>query len=127
MKDTDVFEGKSFSDLLRDIHDNALTKRTSINSVITQLVGMIKTQDDAIVLAPIVREFMDVGVKNDDQVIKVATIVQRMVSAQAYNSPDDGGLLSEAEKEQLLRNAMEVDEKIDEIESKLEDSRGQNS
>jgi hypothetical protein len=124
MKDTDVFEGKSFSDLLRDIHDNALTKRTSINSVVGQLVGMMKTQDDAIVLAPIIREFMDVGVKNDDQVIKVATIVQRMVSAQAYSSGDDDGMLSEAEKDQLLRNAMEVDHQIEEIESKLESRRG---
>ena len=127
MKDTDVFEGKSFSDLLKDIHDNAVVKRSSINNVITQLVGMMKTQDDAIVLAPIIREFIDVGVKNDDQVIKVATIVQRMVTAQSYGASDGGVLLSDAEKEQLLRNAMEVDSQIEEIESKLEVRRGSNS
>jgi uncharacterized protein YbcV (DUF1398 family) len=127
MKDTDVFEGKNFSDLLKDIHDNAVVKRSSINNVITQLVGMMKTQDDAIVLAPIIREFIDVGVKNDDQVIKVATIVQRMVTAQSYGNANDGVLLSDAEKEQLIRNAIDVDQQIEEIESKLEDRRGQNS
>jgi hypothetical protein len=127
MKDTDVFEGKGFSDLLKDIHDNALTKRSTINGVITQLVGMMKTQDDAIVLAPIIREFIDVGVKNDDQVIKVATIVQRMVTAQSYAGTADEVLLSDAEKEQLLRNAAEIDDQIVKIESKLEVQRGQNS
>ena len=127
MKDTDVFEGKSFSTLLKDIHDNSLTKRMKINDIISQLVGMISSPDDAVVLAPIVREFMDVSVKNDEQVIKVATIVQRMVSAESYANASDGMLLSEAEKEQLLKNAAEVADELNDVSNKLEEVSGQNS
>lgn len=133
MNDTEIFEGKSFSGLLKDIHDNALVKRTSINDVVKQLMTMIKTSDDAIVFAPIIREFMDVGVKNDDQVIKIATIVQRMVSMQQASA--SGELLSEAEKDQLLKNAMqEIEESVTAVtdnlvdaNDKLEAARGKNS
>lgn len=104
MTDTEVFDGKEFSELLRDIHDNALDKRKSINSVIAQLVGMIKNSDDAIMLAPMLREFYDVGIKNDDQVIKVAAIAQKVISAK-YPADGTGELLTEAEKDQLLSNA----------------------
>jgi hypothetical protein len=131
MNETTVFEGKNFSGLLKDIHDNAVTKRESINKIITQLVGMIKTSDDAIVFAPIIREFMDVGVKNDDHVIKIATIIQRMISAETSAS-NSGELLSEAEKEQLLQNTIQdinvavrgVDAELREVTDKLGDVRG---
>lgn len=127
MKDTDVFDGKKLSDILRDIHDNAIAKRTSISGVITQLTGMIKTADDAIMLVPLIKEFYDVGIKSDEHVVKVATIVQRLISADSYADGEDGIILSDAEKERLLANAMEqfnaniaeVDDNIEEIKSKV--------
>jgi len=109
MKDTEVFEGRKLSDILKDIHDNALSKRASISSVIATMVGLIKSPDDAVMLAPIIREFYDVGVKNDEQLVKVATIVQRVISADAYQrggSGDPTEFLSEEEKERLLQNSL---------------------
>lgn len=128
MKDIDIFEGKNLSTLLKEIHDNAISKRKSINAIIELLTGMIRTADDAVVLAPILREFLDVGVKNDDQIIKVATIVQRITSAESYGGSVSDTILSEAEKEQLLRNALDVEEQMNEINAKIESSKsGQNS
>jgi hypothetical protein len=128
MKDTDVFDGKKLSDILKDIHDNALGKRQNINSVITQLTGMIKSPDDAVMLVPLIKEFYDVGIKNDEHVVKVATIAQRLISAESYADGSDGNLiLSDAEKERLLANAMaefnahvaEVDDTLQEVKSKV--------
>lgn len=110
MKDTEVFDGKKLTEILKDIHDNALSKRTTILGVITQLTDLIKTADNAIMLAPIIREFYDVSIKNDEQLVKVATIVQRTISAEAYmgspqNDPD--GFMTDDEKERLVRNALD--------------------
>ncbi len=109
MKDTEVFDDKKLTDILKDIHDNALSKRATISGVITQLTGLIKTAEDAVMLAPLIREFYDVSVKNDEQLVKVATIVQRTISAEAYqNNPqnDPDGFMTDAEKERLIENAL---------------------
>ncbi len=109
MKDTEVFEGKKLTDILKDIHDNALSKRTTILGVITQLTGFIKSAEDAVMLAPLIREFYDVSVKNDEQLVKVATVVQRMISAEAYQknpSDDPDGFMTDDEKERLVTNAL---------------------
>ena len=126
MKDTDVFDGKKLSEILKDIHDNALGKRQNINGVITQLTGMIKTPDDAVMLVPLIKDFYDVGIKNDEHVVKVATIAQRLISAESYADGADGNImLSDAEKERLLANAMEefnahvaeIDDTIQEVKT----------
>lgn len=109
MKDTEVFEGKKLSELLKDIHDNALTKRDTILGVITTLTGLLKTANQAVMLAPIIREFYDVSVKNDEQLVKIATIAQRVITAESYNNVEAGDVdsfMSEKEKDQLIANAM---------------------
>lgn len=130
MKDTDVFDGKKLSDILKDIHDNALVKRQSIMSVIAQMTGMIKTNDDAQMLVPLIKDFYDISIKNDEHVVKVATIVQRLISADSYADGDGEGMfLTEAEKERLLANAMEefnanvseINETIQEVTTKIND------
>jgi len=107
MKDTDIFEGKKLSDLLKDIHDNTTVKRQDIGAIIRQLTGMMNTPDDAVLIIPLIREFYDVGIKNDDQLVKVATIVQRLISAESYSDGDSGIMLTDAEKDRLIENAMQ--------------------
>ena len=108
MKDTDVFEGKKLSDLLKDIHDTSVAKRADITSVIKTLTDMVRNPDDAVMLIPLIKDFYEVGVKNDDQIVKVATVVQRLISADSYKNGDgEGVILSEAEKDRLLANALE--------------------
>jgi hypothetical protein len=132
MKDTEVFDGKKLTEILKDIHDNTLSKRSTILGVITQLTGLIKSAEDAVMLAPLIREFYDVSVKNDEQLVKVATIVQRTISAEAYqNNPqnDPDGFMTDDEKDRLIQNAMkslsaevvEVEEKLQTVQSKLDE------
>lgn len=124
MKDTDIFEGKKLSDLLKDIHDTVLEKRKDIDGVIKELVNLIKPGadiGDVLMLTEQIKGLYEVSVKNDEQIIKVATVVQRVISADAYKNGEDGleTFLSQDERDMLIANAMNnfkvVDDKIKEI------------
>ena len=63
---------------------------------------------------------MEVSIKNDEQIVKLAAIVQRML--KDANSSEEGGLsLSEDEKKQLLENAKAIDNKIDALSNTEEE------
>lgn len=106
--DFELFEGKSYKDLMKDIVTNTENKRDQIDIVISDLRDQIKTINDAIVLAPIIQTYLDIGIKNDESLVKLAAVIQRLVSAQS-NGDDSGNILTEAEKEQLLKTIKEVD------------------
>ncbi len=116
----ELFEGKSYKDLMKDIVTNTENKRDQIDIVISDLRDQIKTINDAIVLAPIIQTYLDIGIKNDDELVKLAAVVQRLISAQS-NGEDSGGILSDAEKEQLLKTIKEVNlstkEKLPEVKT----------
>jgi len=110
-KDTELFKGKSFSDIMSDIYSNQKKKDRQIKLLIAQLEPMVKSLGDASVVVPLIKEYLDISVRNDDALIKLAAIVQRMMKDN--NSGSDGGmLLSPEEKRQLM-------EAIDEVEKDL--------
>jgi len=89
-----------------------------------EVVGFIKDGDTAVQIIPMLKEYLEINVKNDEQLVKLATIVQRITAAEKRATSDDSEFgLSEAEKEQLM-NAIESDVqelqvKKDEIESSI--------
>jgi len=99
-KNEEIFEGKTFEGLMKDIYDNSRKKEAQINELIKQLQPMIKNMGDATILVPIIKEYMEVAVKNDEHLIKMAAIVQRGMNRSDDNA--GGVLLTEAEKKQLL-------------------------
>jgi hypothetical protein len=103
-----LYEDKSYEDLLKDIVTNAANKRDQIDITVSDLRDKIVTINDAIVLAPIIKEYLDVGVKNDDSLVKLAAIIQRFIAAQAEGDGTTFGI-SDAEKEQLLKEIKEID------------------
>ena len=98
-KNEEIFEGKTFEGLMKDIYDNSRKKEAQINELIKQLQPMIKNMGDATILVPIIKEYMEVAVKNDEHLIKMAAIVQRGMTRSDDKS---GVLLTEDEKRQLL-------------------------
>ena len=75
--------------------------------MIQEVHGYIQGIEDIAVVGPIIKELMDVGIRNDDNLVKLATIYQRIMSKQTI---DDSGaaLLSEEEKEQLMATLEDV-------------------
>ena len=98
-----LFDGKNLSSLFKDIYDNQQSKKKNISEMIESLRKLIKNVGEATVLAPIIRDLIDTSVKNDDHLIKLATIAQRLASAEAKGIGEDGWL-SESEKSQLLND-----------------------
>lgn len=102
----EIFEGKTFDSLLKDIYDNSKRKETQIQILITELKPMIKNIGDAVIIVPLIKDYMEIAVKNDEALIKMAAIVQKAQSRTG--STDDNLMLTEAEKEQLIAEVERV-------------------
>lgn len=122
--ETVIFDGKTLSQLFEDIYSISREKRKDIKNMVGELSKMVAKPEDAALIAPIIKDFLEVSVKNDDQLAKMAQIVQRMVTADTIRGSvqnDPAELLTEAEKEQLLRNAThELQEATKEIQEDLD-------
>ena len=101
-----IFDDKSFGDLLKEIHGNQKKKAKQLASLIAELRPLVQSLGDATVVVPLIKEYMEISVKNDDQLIKMAAIVQRL-SSGATNT-GDGGLLTNEEMDQLMDVAEEI-------------------
>ena len=117
-----LFGNKKFSDLLKEIHVNQKDKEAQLRSLIEGLKPLITSPGEATMIVPLIKEYLDVSVKNDEQLVKIATIVQRLVSSQAKTGGSDHEMISEDEKKQLLSElenvAFDVQDKIDSLESR---------
>lgn len=112
-----LFGNTSFSDLMQDIYQTSKKKENQIEVLIEQLKPLVNNLDDATVVVPLLKEYLDVGVKNDEQLVKLAAVVQRYHAALQRGTKGEGDeLLTEDEKLQLLQIAEEeVKEIRDEI------------
>jgi hypothetical protein len=123
-KDYEIFEGKTLSDVFKDIYDNSHTNKKQLEVLMKEVVGFIKDGDTAVQIIPMLKEYLEINVKNDEQLVKLATIVQRITAAEKRATSDEGEFgLSEAEKQQLMSaiesDVQELQIKKDEIESSI--------
>jgi len=100
--DTEIFEGKTLADIFSDVYKNTEKKREQINQFVGSMVKLIRTPEDAAVLGPVIQSFLEVNVKNDEHIVRLAQIAQRLVTVNTKTT--DNGLLTEEEKNQLLSN-----------------------
>ena len=114
----ELFKGKTFSDLMSDVYHNSKKKDRQINQLISQLQPLIRNASDATIIVPLIKEYLDVAVKNDDHLVKLTAIVQRYISTTQTIS-GESSLLSDEEKQQLLEvaNKSFEDELTEEIEN----------
>ncbi len=76
----EIFKGKSLSKLFKEIYDNSKNTREQVLSLITNLSDTIENNQDARVTVPLIKEYLEIGVKNDEHLIKLATVIQRLES-----------------------------------------------
>jgi hypothetical protein len=99
----EIYKGKSFASLCKDIINNSEQKKDQLDILITDLKDMIKTVNDAVTIVPLLKEYFDVSVRNDEQLIKLAAIIQRLMSGKVGPDGEGGGtILTEEEKKQLM-------------------------
>lgn len=107
----EIFGSKKFSDLLKDIYDNQKKKDRQINLLIADLKPLINNISDAAVLIPVIKDFMEVSIKNDEHLVKLAAVIQRSLGAKGEES---ASFLTDEEKEALLKGIEEIQKEVEE-------------
>jgi len=103
--DNIIFGKKKFSDILSEIYDNQKRKEKQISGLISELKPLINDIGDATLIVPLIKEYLEIGVKNDEQLIKMSTIIQRALNNS--NSEESLGI-TEEEKQQLLEELEKI-------------------
>jgi hypothetical protein len=98
--DNVVFGGKKFSDILEEIYNNQKKKDKQISALIAELKPLVQEIGDATLIVPLIKEYLEISVKNDEQLIKMATIIQRIMNTGGTS--ENGFGISDEEKAQLL-------------------------
>ena len=114
-QDYELFEGKSLSSLFKDIYDNSRHNKTQLDMLVKEVTSFIKDGDMAVQLIPMIKEYLEINVKNDEQLVKLATVVQRLIAAENKGGSESEFGLSDKEKEQLLTS---IDEVVVDIQKK---------
>lgn len=120
-KEDEIFKGKSFSELLGDIYKNQTTKKKQIDLLVNELRPYMTSASEAAVIVPLIKEYLEIGVKNDDQLVKLAAVYQKMMSSENRNelmsangigNNGDGSYLTDEEKKELNNTAKEYAEQL---------------
>jgi len=104
----EIFEGKTFQDLTKDIYDNAKNKQKQIDLLIQEVHSLIQNIEDVALIGPIIKELMDVSVKNDEHLVKLLGVLQRIITRSQTGNDEDSFSLSEKEKSDLMSSLKET-------------------
>ena len=125
-----LFDGKNLSSLFKDIYENQQGKKKNISGLIEELRKLIRNPQDAIQLTPMITQLINASISNDDHLVKMATIAQRLILAEGKSNGEDGWL-SDEDRKQLMEEIedtatkieQKTDDKLEEIEQELEELR----
>ena len=87
--DVTLFGSTSLSDIFKQIHRNNKDTDKQINELIDALKPLASSNaGSAVMLMPTVKDLIDVNVKNNEQLIKMAAIAQRAATINANTGQD---------------------------------------
>ena len=87
--DITLFGSTSLSDIFKQIHRNNKDTDKQINDLIDTLKPLASSNaGSAVMLMPTVKDLIDVNVKNNEQLIKMAAIAQRAATINASSGTD---------------------------------------
>jgi len=115
--DKEIFSGKTLSDLFGEIYNNSKETKGQVKALIGELKPLIENIGDATLIVPMIKEYMEIGVKNDEHLIKLATVIQRIETAQAKG---DGGEFDFSDLQDLLEESEALEQQVEEVQSEEE-------
>ena len=121
----ELFKGTNFSDLMRDIYHNSKKKSRQIDGLIKELQPLISNAGDATVIVPMIKDYLEVSVKNDDALVKLVAVVQRIVTATSKDDDGNEFGLTDDERARLIEEAESEIKKIklDTVEENIDGDR----
>ena len=97
----ELFKGKSFKDLCRDIYTNQESKKEQIEVLISELRPLIKKVEDAMIVVPLIKDYLGISVSNDELLVRLAAVIQKIMVTEAQ-APDGNPIgLTETERKSL--------------------------
>ena len=101
-----------------DIYKNSKTNKTQLELLVKEVASFIKDGDMAVQLIPMIKEYLEINVKNDEQLVKLAQVVQRLIAAESRSGAEGEFLLSDREKEQLVKD---LDSVVGDLQKRTDD------
>lgn len=117
--DKEIFKGKTLSDLFGEIYDNSKETKGQVKALIGELKPLIENIGDATLIVPMIKEYMEIGVKNDEHLIKLATVIQRIEAIQAKG--EGAGEYDFSDLQDLLEESEALDKQIDEVQNNVDE------
>ena len=118
--DKEIFKGKTLSDLFGEIYDNSKETKVQVRALINELKPLIEGIGDATLIVPMIKEYMEIGVKNDEHLIKLATVIQRIETAQAKG--DGANEFDFSDLQDLLQEQEALEKQVEETQQEDEDA-----
>lgn len=112
-----LFGEKKLSDLFQEIYTNQRSKKQKIGDLIEEFKAAIRHAGDIAEVGAVIKDLVKFSVENDEMLVKMASIAQRIIAAES-KSPGDDGFLSEAERAQLLE---ELEKSAEEVQQETKD------
>ena len=109
--DYKVFKGTTLADLFEKIENNSSRNKIQIESLMQEMMVFIKDPNSAIQLFPMIASFMEANIRNDELMVKLTAVVQRVLQTEAKVDVNEFGL-SDKEKEDILSKIHSESEKI---------------
>lgn len=113
-QDFEIYDGKNFSELCKNIVDNQEEMKLQIDTLVGELKPLIKTVNDAMIIVPLLKEYIDVAVKNNEHLIKLAAITNKIktkYSALEVDGVVPGGIeavMSDDEKAEIAKHIRQL-------------------
>lgn len=108
--ETTIFGTKTVSDVLKEIYDNSRNKSKQVNALIGELKPLIDNVGDATLVVPMIKEYLEVGVKNDEHLIKMVALVQRFDNGAKGSEAD---FFNPEELAKLVEQSQEIGKDLD--------------
>jgi len=116
----EIYDGKTFKDLCKEVVLRSQSKKDQLDTLISDIRSQITQPNDLQVFIPRIKELLEIGVKNDEQLIKLAAVLQRLESAQIEATGGEPTGLTDAEKEQLMKAKLRELEDLKEIKKEID-------
>lgn len=117
----EIFKGKSFKDLCKDIYANQLHRKDQLEILIGDLRKMCTKIDDAPLIIPFIKDYINAANVNDEHLIRLAAIIQKLIVADDQSKIASGGLgLSEEERRNIMQELDSIAKSDDAVVNVIE-------
>ena len=104
-KDIKLYDDYTMQDLYKQVIQNTRTTRKDIKSTIDKLISYMKTLVDVQVLSPQIANYMNIIVKNEQMMVKIAAVAAKVNYVAYKANGQDGIQLSPQQKSKMMKQA----------------------